>query len=144
MINSIIEAISVALNKEFGDDYEIHMEEIKQGLVEPCFFINCLNPVNNRFIGKRYQMLSQFCIQYFPKSDEKQRECNNVAERMCECLEYITMDGDTKPVSGSGMNYQVIDGVLNFFVDYNFFTIRENEQTAMETMINNTDMRGSD
>ena len=30
MINSIIEAISVSLNGEFGDDYEIHMEEIKQ------------------------------------------------------------------------------------------------------------------
>ena len=32
MINSIIEAISCSLNKEFGDDYEIHNEEIKQGL----------------------------------------------------------------------------------------------------------------
>lgn len=39
MINSIIEAISVSLNGEFGDDYEIHMEEIKQGLKEPCFLL---------------------------------------------------------------------------------------------------------
>ena len=39
MITEIIEAISVALNSEFGDDYEIHMEEIRQGLTEPCFFI---------------------------------------------------------------------------------------------------------
>ena len=39
MINAIIEAISVALNGEFGDSYEIHMEEIEQGLEEPCFFI---------------------------------------------------------------------------------------------------------
>ena len=31
MINSIVEAISCSLNKEFGDDYEIHNEEIKQG-----------------------------------------------------------------------------------------------------------------
>ena len=44
MINSIIEAISISLNEEFGDGYEIHMEEIKQGLKEPCFFIACLNP----------------------------------------------------------------------------------------------------
>ena len=36
MINSIVEAISCSLNKEFGDDYEIHNEEIKQGLKEPC------------------------------------------------------------------------------------------------------------
>ena len=39
MINSIVEAISCSLNKEFGDDYEIHNEEIKQGLKEPCFFM---------------------------------------------------------------------------------------------------------
>ena len=54
MINAIIEAISVALNGEFGDSYEIHMEEIEQGLEEPCFFIFCLNPTNDLFLGKRY------------------------------------------------------------------------------------------
>ena len=51
MINAIIEAISVALNGEFGDSYEIHMEEIEQGLEEPCFFIFCLNPTNDLFLG---------------------------------------------------------------------------------------------
>ena len=68
MINSIVEAISCSLNKEFGDDYEIHNEEIKQGLKEPCFFIACLNPNNNLFLGKRYERTNQFCIQYFPQS----------------------------------------------------------------------------
>ena len=65
MINEIIAAISVALNKEFGDDYENHMEEIKQDLTEPCFFIVCLNPANNLFLGRRYQWTGQFSIQYF-------------------------------------------------------------------------------
>lgn len=72
MINSIVEAISCSLNKEFGDDYEIHNEEIKQGLKEPCFFIACLNPNNNLFLGKRYERTNQFCIQYFPQSAKKQ------------------------------------------------------------------------
>lgn len=62
MINSIVEAISCSLNKEFGDDYEIHNEEIKQGLKEPCFFIACLNPNNNLFLGKRYERTNQFCM----------------------------------------------------------------------------------
>ena len=42
--NMLIEAISIALNGEFGDEYEIHMEEIKQDLKEPCFFIQSLKP----------------------------------------------------------------------------------------------------
>ena len=87
MINAIIEAISVALNGEFGDSYEIHMEEIEQGLEEPCFFIFCLNPTNDLFLGKRYFRTNPFCIQFFPESNEKQRECNGVAERMYDCLE---------------------------------------------------------
>ena len=66
MINSIIEAISVALDGEFREGYEIHMEEIRQGLNEPCFFISCLNPTSRRFLKGRYFRVSQFCIQYFP------------------------------------------------------------------------------
>lgn len=141
MINSIIEAISVSLNGEFGDDYEIHMEEIKQGLKEPCFFIACLNPTNNLFMGKRYERTNQFCIQYFPKSDEVQRECNGVAERMYDCLECITTDGDIKPIRGSGMNHQVVDGVLNFFVNYDFFTVKTEDNTPMETMTASTGVK---
>ena len=44
MINSIIEAISIALNAEFGDDYTTYTEEQEQGLKEPCFFISTLEP----------------------------------------------------------------------------------------------------
>ena len=138
MINSIVEAISCSLNEEFGDDYEIHNEEIKQGLKEPCFFIACLNPNNNLFLGKRYERTNQFCIQYFPQSAKKQRECADVAERMHDCLEYITTDGDTKPIRGSKMNHQVVDGVLNFFVNYDFFTVKTEDQTPMETMTAST------
>ena len=32
MINALIEAVSISLNGEFGDGYEIYMEEIKQDL----------------------------------------------------------------------------------------------------------------
>lgn len=38
MMNDIIVGISTALYKEFGDEYEIYQEEIRQGLKEPCFF----------------------------------------------------------------------------------------------------------
>lgn len=141
MITEIIEAISVALNSEFGDDYEIHMEEIRQGLVEPCFFITCLNPSLKPLAGNRYQCTNQFCINYFPKSEEKQQECNAVGERMIWCLEYITKDGDSKPIRGTKMNYDVIDGVLNFFVNYDCIVTKTQSQTAMENLDANTTVR---
>ncbi|MFR4964008.1 MAG: DUF6838 family protein [Streptococcus sp.] len=141
MINSIIEAISVALNEEFGDGYKIHMEEIRQGLKEPCFFIQCLNPTHELFLGKRYFRTNQFCIQYFPATREKQKECNGVAERMSWRLEYITIYGEDKPTRGTKMKYEVVDGVLNFFVNYDCFVYRREEQTAMEILETSTNVK---
>ena len=141
MINSIVEAISCSLNKEFGDDYEIHNEEIKQGLKEPCFFITCLNPTTELFLGKRYFRTNQFCIQYFPETNEKQRECNGVAERMLQCLEYITIYGEDKPIMGTKMKYEVVDGVLNFFVNYDCFIRKTEQQTPMESLQASTSVK---
>ena len=141
MINSIIEAISISLNEEFGDGYEIHMEEIKQGLKEPCFFITCLNPTTELFLGKRYFRTNQFCIQYFPETNEKQRECNGVAERMLQCLEYITIYGEDKPIMGTKMKYEVVDGVLNFFVNYDCFVRKIEQQTPMESLQASTSVK---
>ncbi len=141
MINSIIEAISISLNEEFGDGYETHMEEIKQGLKEPCFFITCLNPTTELFLGKRYFRTNQFCIQYFPETNEKQRECNGVAERMLQCLEYITIYGEDKPIMGTKMKYEVVDGVLNFFVNYDCFIRKIEQQTPMESLQASTNVK---
>lgn len=141
MINSIIEAISISLNEEFGDGYETHMEEIKQGLKEPCFFITCLNPTTELFLGKRYFRTNQFCIQYFPETNEKQRECNGVAERMLQCLEYITIYDEDKPIMGTKMKYEVVDGVLNFFVNYDCFVRKTEQHIPMETLHENTDIK---
>lgn len=142
MINSIIGAISISLNAEFGDDYEVHPEEIKQDLEEPCFFVFCLNPSTELFLGKRYFKTNNFCIQYFPATDDAQQECNDVAERMTWALEYITLDDG--PIRGTNMRYEVVDDVLNFFVNYDYFMYRIEETMTMETMESGTKVKGGD
>lgn len=131
MINQIIEAISIALNEAFGDEYEIHMEEIKQDLKEPCFFIQCLNPSMEQFLGKRYFRQNLFCIQYFPKTEDVNRECHEVAEKLYSCLEYITCQGDDKPIRGTKMHHEVVDRVLSFFVNYDVFVRKTEDSTSM-------------
>lgn len=140
MINTLIESISVALNMEFGDDIYVCMEEIKQDLKEPCFFISCLNPVSRLYMGQRYFRQNKFCIQYFPETEERQRECNDIAERMIQCLEYInTSEG---PVRGANMKYEVIDQVLNFFVNYDMFVYKATKHTPMEKIEISTELKG--
>lgn len=119
MVNAIIAGISNSLYNEFG--YENHMEEIKQDLEEPCFFISALNPSAKGYPGGRCRRDNSFVIQYFPESeDHAASECYSVAERMLKCLGLISVQGQL--LHGSSMNYRVTDGVLSYFVDYNFFT----------------------
>lgn len=123
MINSIIESIIISLKTEFGDRYKTYREVKRQGLTEPCFFIQCLNPTEKLFFWKRYFRQNQFCIQYFPEDNlHRNQECHAVAERLFSCLEYLDVGGD--PVMGTKMKYEVADGILHFFVNYDLFVYK--------------------
>lgn len=132
MINKIIDGIIASLNKEFGDDYEIYTEDIEQGLEEPCFSIVCINPNKNKFLGDKYFSKNQFCIHYFPKSEEKNNEINEVTDRLFDCLELITVDGDL--CRGTNFKVETSDGVLCFFINYNLFVYKDKEKIFMENL----------
>lgn len=136
MINAIIKSISIALNGEFGNDYKIYTEEVSQGLKEPCFFVFCINPTNQLFFGKRYFRTNQFCIQYIPSTRKKRVESNEVADRLYLCLELIAVDGDL--VRASKMRYEMVDGILNFFLNYDLFVYHKEQIDLMETIETDT------
>jgi hypothetical protein len=141
MINKIIDGISVAINSEFGDPYEIYTEFIKQGLNEPCFSILCLNPTRKQVLGKRYFRKNMFCIHYFPSSDEKQSECHAVTERLMDVLEIITVDGDL--CRGTEMHGEVVDGVLSFFVNYDMYVYKEKAaEPSMDGVVYEMSLKG--
>lgn len=134
MVRLITESISILLNAAFGDGYKIYDESIEQGLKEPCFFIQCLKPTNNLFRGKRYYRTNEFCIQYFPVSNNKVTECEQVAEQLFEVLEWLTFYDDGTKLLGKDLHYEISDGVLSFFVNYDLFMRKNEELDAMETV----------
>lgn len=141
MINSIIESISISLNAEFGDEYTTYTESVEQGLNEPCFFVFCINPTSRVFLGKRYFRENLFCIQYFPADKKRAKEeCNAVAERLFSCLECLTANGDS--VRGTKMKSEMVDGVLNFFVNYDMFVYKAAASDAMEDLSQNVSVKG--
>ena len=143
-IEKIIDGISEALNTEFGDEYDIYTEDIEQGLNEPCFSIVLLKPSVNQFLGKRYYRTHLFCVHYFPKStNESKLECFKIEERLMNCLEYITVEGDS--IRGKNMFGEISDGVLAFMIEYNMFVNKEQVvESAMETLQQSTDVRKDD
>ena len=134
MINAVIYGISTALNTEFGSSYKIYMEEVKQDLKESCFFILCSNSARKLFAGKRYLNQNIFCIQYFPETENVYQECNQIMERLYDCLEYIFLSAEEKTLRGTQMNGKIVENVLNFFVNYDFFTYKTGEEETMEAI----------
>ncbi len=141
MIQAITKAISVALHGEFGDGYRNYTEEVRQGLKEPCFFISCVNPTHTLFRGNRYRRENQFCIQYFPKTScQSQEECNAVAERLFQCLEVISVDGHR--IRGTKMEYETVDEILNFFVNYDVFVQKQQDFISMDEFSEQIGLKG--
>lgn len=129
MLNNIIDGISVKLDKTFGESYTIYSEDVEQGINEPCFFICTLNPSKVPYPSGRTLKKNSFDIHYFPYSRDKNSEINEIAEILLEELEYIEINGDL--VRGTNMNFEIIDNVLHFFVDYNYFTLKSNNTDKM-------------
>lgn len=133
MVNNLIDGISVKLNEVFGNEIRIYSGSIKQGLKEPCFFIKSLKPSQKQIVGPRYFREHTFDIHYFPSkqgnNEEMHEEMHDVAFQLFNALEYITLlNGDL--ILGTNMNYEVVDGVLHFFVDYNFHVIKHKAPDA--------------
>ena len=116
MLNETIDGIAQKLNQVFGDGYEIYIDEVKQGLKEPCFLIVCVTGGQEQVIGALYKRQQAFDLHYFPKEKQITREINSVADTLNMELEYITVDGNL--IRGTKMKHETIDGVLHFFVNY--------------------------
>lgn len=141
MINKIIDGIVVAINSEFGDDYEIYTKAVEQGLKEPCFSVLCINPTIEQSFGRRFFRTQQFCIHYHPSSAEPRIESNAVMERLYSILEIITVGGDL--TRGAKMKAEFDEGVLHFFVNYDFYVREDNdEDITMEDLDYNTGLKG--
>lgn len=135
MINKLIDAISLKLHAEFGDDYKIYTEEVKQGLKTPCFFINTSKNEEDLFRNNRYYQTNPFIIQYLPSEGDEKYKCNDVKERLFNSLEYVTIkeknrNGETieSLVRGTNMSGEYAEGILNFMINYNMFVYKEEEQ----------------
>jgi len=133
MIDDILQGIVNALFSAFGASYKIYTERVEQGLQEPCFFVQCLNPAFNLDLGRRYKSTQQFCIQYFPQVQNSKSECISIMQTLFDCLENITVN--QKVLHSTNLNAQFTDGIVNCFVNYDVFLLKTaTTEVAMQTV----------
>ncbi len=143
MIQSIIEGISSAIYEEFGGEFAIYSEEVKQGLKEPCFIISCVRTGRIPEMRRGYTQNNLFWVQYIPKENGREKaECCAAAERLERCLEYITVGGDL--VRGVDIHHETNDGVLTFSVTYKVRVVEQYEQSEaeMEALQKSVNLKG--
>lgn len=130
--------MSQAFDEEFGDDFSIYTESIEQGLDVPCFLITNIVHTHDAKLNNRYQDNNSFMVQYFPESNtDCLNEINGVIGRLEDVIEWITVD--SSKVHGMNMTSNVVDGVLNFQVDYN---VRILKTTQESERMNNLKYKG--
>jgi len=137
LLNKIIDAISLKLQQEFGSGITIYKEQIGQGEVTPCFFILLQSSNRKKMIGTRYFKEQKFAINYHPATTNKNAEILDIIERLNKALEYISVDNDL--FRGTKMSCEIVNSILNFSVNYNFFIYEEAETTnTMESVLVDT------
>ena len=68
-------------------------------------------------------------------------KCYAVGERLFSCLEYLDVGGDL--VMGTKRKYEVVDGILHFFVNYDLFVYKVAEPVPfMEEVSSETHVKG--
>lgn len=132
VIKDVMDAIAIRLHEVFGDEFEINQEDVVQGLKEPCFLITLVDYSKEPLLQSRSKRLVPFDILFFPSKGKVQ--CYEIADQMMNELELITLlDGDV--MHGTKMKAEVVDGVLHFFVNYNFVAkVTEDAKDMMESI----------
>ena len=133
MVNKFLDAITIALYNKFGDLYTFYIEEVEQNFDKPCCIVGTLNPLIRSVSSTRYYRTIPIVIHFFTEKEntiDAKKDNHNKAEGLIEALEYLKLDNLL--FRGENMEYEIVDGVLQFFITYNFYTTTEIEQIYME------------
>ena len=114
MINDIINGIAIAIHEQFPDA-NIYTEPVEQDLVEPAFYIHCINVDQSDLIAGRFRQSMPFEVVYFPLNGVT--DINSTLPVLLVALKLITLENGQK-LSGYNIKDQVIDDQLHVFADY--------------------------
>ena len=133
MLNGILEGIVVQLKAVFEDRCEIYQNNDGQELKKPCFFIAALQPELSPLLGLRVLKRNPFDIHYYLAMPGDSTEMLDAAERLMLGLEFIKIPSG-ELLHGTSMRYEMIEGILHFFICYNMIIKRKKELPLMETL----------
>ncbi len=127
----ILKAVGGGIRK-LGD-CRVYAEALPQGFKAPCFFIREVRRTSARTVGERFREKVEVEIVYYPKDKLNAREeCHTVAKALFGLLEFVSTDEGL--IHGVDKRSEVENGVLSFFVSFEFFTVNKKIVDKMERL----------
>lgn len=143
-VTMIIDGIA----KAFADMYPnitVYMDEVEQNMSVPAAFIKIMKHTETKVNGKqRYRDNIDFLIKFIPEdTDNATYECFAALEDCENIVEYIELEtGDI--LRGQAIEAEVVDGILNIYVTYNFFVYKYKDPDPLMGTLENieSNMKG--
>lgn len=121
MVNLIMNGITKTLFNTFGSKYKIYVENIKQGLEEPCFIVSTIENSIKPFLGKRAKLTNIYQIVYIPKGSDKIKEMNEITSELLT-MDFIELENGDKLLARNKkaeIDEDGTGGILRFHVEFN-------------------------
>lgn len=135
MVTSVVNAVTKQLGTTFGTTYRYYVEDIEQGVVEPCFHVSPRITLQRSKSPVLYDRTIPIVVHYFSGSSNNLRnDCYSMGEQIIECLEYLPFKDTT--LRGEDISWQFVDDVLQVFITYRFITKRiVTDEDAMNELV---------
>ncbi|WMJ79537.1 hypothetical protein RBU49_11615 [Clostridium sp. MB40-C1] len=85
-----------------------------------------MSSAQDKEFNERYKKNVFFDIHYFSDKEDINSDCNDMADSLYELLEYVKVGNSL--YRSTDMTHEVIDGVLHFFLQFNYKVIKEIEK----------------
>lgn len=141
LIGEVIRSAIVVKLRELFPNITVYKEKIEQGIRYPHFFILPLNTTYEKELGLRGWVYYQVNIRYRPTKDfnSKYSDLEQAGTDLMWALDTITVEG--YPLHGRDMNYQIVDGVLQFFINFRMRIKQEQEIEKMLVLKNSAEIK---
>lgn len=110
------------IQNQFNKPIHMTTQTIDPAVPRPYFRLMVQSFSQKPLIGNRCQYRYPFSIEYYPEASESELTVHDMAKQLTEMLT-ILESGELK-VRGTGMNYELQEGILYFYVNYSLYEVK--------------------
>lgn len=132
-VSRLLDQVIGVIQHHFPDVAVLENESEEAAAHAPYFLVLLKKVSQEQELGRRYYRQHSFELCYCGTEEQGARALHAIAERLYDIMEYV--DWDKRQLQGMGLQHEVVEGKLHFYVDYGFHVVREvQEELKMQEL----------